>query len=87
MRERSAQNDVEYHLCRARSERNIAYRSGDEVAAEAHLRLSALHLQRALLLKSVRRAPVGNVHPFQPALASTASRAVPLRMVELPSMR
>jgi len=87
MRERSPLSDVEYHLCRARSERNIAYRSGDELAADAHMRLSALHLQRALLLKVVRRAPAGNVHPFQPALTGTDSPAVPPPILELPLMR
>ena len=80
MRERSAHSDVEYHLCRARSERNIAYRSGDELAADVHMQLSALHLQRALLFQTVRRASVENIHSFQPTVAGTDSSAVPPRV-------
>ena len=33
-------------------------------AADAHMRLSALHLERALTLEAVRREPVGSVHPL-----------------------
>ena len=75
MPDRSRCSDVEYHLRRARSEREIAYRSGDAVAGDAHMRLSALHLRRALLLQAVRSAPVGNVHPFR-SIASEAPAAV-----------
>ena len=57
-------NDINYHLQRARSERDIAYRSGDACASDAHLRLSALHLSRALLLQEVQRGPVGNITPI-----------------------
>jgi hypothetical protein len=39
------------------------------------MRLSALHLQRALLLQAVGRGPVGNIHPFR-TLASTECRPV-----------
>ena len=59
--------ELEYHLRRARTERDIAYRSGDPCVSDAHMQLSALHLQRALLLQEVRRAPVANVTPFKPA--------------------
>ncbi len=58
--------ELEYHLRRARTERDIAYRSGDPCVSDAHMQLSALHLQRALLLQEVRRAPAGNVNPFKP---------------------
>ena len=57
--------DIDYHLQRSRSERDIAYRSGDARVSDAHLRLSALHLARALLLQEVRRTPVGNVTPIR----------------------
>lgn len=57
--------DVEYHLERARSERDLAYKSSNAEASDAHMRLSALHLERALVLQEVRRAAVGNVTPFQ----------------------
>ena len=58
-------SDLQFHLHRARMERDIAYRSADADAADIHMQLSALHLGRALLLQEVRRAPVGNVLPFQ----------------------
>ncbi len=58
-------SELEYHLSRARTERGIAYRSADPCVSDAHMRLSVLHLQRALLLQEVRRAPVGNVTPFK----------------------
>jgi hypothetical protein len=61
----SRRNDLEYHLQRARSERNIAYRAANQFAADAHMRLSALHLHRALLFQAVRRAMMGNVHPSE----------------------
>jgi hypothetical protein len=34
-----------YHLKRARSERELAYESGDERVSDAHMGLSMLHLQ------------------------------------------
>jgi hypothetical protein len=58
-------SDLQYHLRRARVERDIAYRAGDPRVSDAHMRLSALHLQRALLLQEVQRAPVGNVSPLK----------------------
>ena len=82
----SQSTDVEYHLRRARVERDIAYRSGDGVAADAHMRLSELHLQRALLIQAVRTAPVGNVHPFREALAGRGS-AIRIPVLELRSRR
>jgi hypothetical protein len=65
MPERSRSTEVEYHRRRARSERDVAYRSANELAADAHMRLSALHLQRALLLQAMDRGPVGNIHPIR----------------------
>jgi len=64
---------VEYHLRRAQSERDVAYRSDSAVAADAHMRLSELHLQRALLLRAITLGAVGNVHPLQ-EMASTECR-------------
>jgi hypothetical protein len=45
----------EYHSARARAERELAYRSADERGSDAHMRLSALHLSRALILSEVNR--------------------------------
>jgi hypothetical protein len=81
-------NPIEYHLERARCERHIAYRSADPRVSDAHMDLSALHLNRALLLQEVLREPVGNVSPLRPALdsVSTATAPAPLvRLIELPS--
>jgi hypothetical protein len=63
-------NDFEYHLQRARSERNIAYRAIDPCVSDAHMTLSVLHLQRAMLLREVRLAPVANVTLFRSSLES-----------------
>jgi hypothetical protein len=86
MAKRSPFTDLEYHLRRARSERDVAYRIGDGVAADAHMRLSALHLRQALLLQRVRREPVGNVRPLIGSPADAGS-SVPLPILELPSIR
>ena len=76
--------DVEYHLERARSEQDIAYRTSHSGASGAHMQLSFLHLQRALLLQKVRTEPVGNVTPF---LAPKVSRSEPdLFQVCMPGM-
>jgi hypothetical protein len=48
-------NDQQYHAHRAKTERELAYRTADEVAADVHLRLSALHLSRAMILQEVDR--------------------------------
>ena len=45
----------DYHASRARTERDIAYRTTDGRASDAHMRLSALHLSRALILEEVDR--------------------------------
>jgi hypothetical protein len=57
--------DVEYHMRRALAERATADRATNAFAADAHMRLSELHLERALTLQAVRRRTVGNVHPFR----------------------
>jgi hypothetical protein len=80
--------DVEYHLHRARSERDIAYRAAIECVSDAHMRLSALHLGRALLLQDVQRPPVGNVTPFRSASdrqPTPGTAAACNGLVELPS--
>jgi hypothetical protein len=78
MPERSRSTEVEYHLRRARSEREVAYRSANELAADAHMCLSALHLQRALLLQAVGRGPVENIHPFRtPAISECKPMPLP----------
>jgi hypothetical protein len=38
--------DVDYHVERARAELDSAYRAQHRAAAEAHMRLSALHMGR-----------------------------------------
>lgn len=86
MPERCRSADVEYHLGRARVERDVAYRAGDGVAADAHMRLSELHLQRALLLQAVRTGPVGNVRPFREAPAGRGLAAA-MPALELRSRR
>ncbi len=40
--------NTQYHIERARAELDMAYRAEQRVAAEAHMRLSALHMERAL---------------------------------------
>jgi hypothetical protein len=52
----------EYHARRARAERDIAYRATDGRVSDAHMRLSALHLSRALILEEVDRR-LGEPHP------------------------
>jgi hypothetical protein len=48
--------DKDYHSQRARVERDLAYRSPDARVSESHMRLSALHLSRALILEEVDRS-------------------------------
>ena len=82
MPDRSRGTDVEYHLRRARSERDIAYRSADGLVADPHMRLSALHLHRALLLEAVNRAAVGNIHPLR-AVTNNECRPVPVSILSV----
>jgi hypothetical protein len=43
--------DYHHHIERARSEMDCAYRARDHVAAAAHMKLSALHMERARLAR------------------------------------
>ncbi|HEX9932987.1 MAG TPA: hypothetical protein VGB08_09120 [Allosphingosinicella sp.] len=40
------QEDREYHMKRATAELDRAYQAGSRPAADAHMRLSSLHMQR-----------------------------------------
>lgn len=51
----AAADDEAYHIVRARSERHRAYQLGDSSGSDAHMRLAALHLQRAIGLAELRR--------------------------------
>ena len=53
-------DDRDYHSRRARTEGDIAYRAADARVSDAHMRLSALHLSRALLLQEGDQ-PLGEV--------------------------
>lgn len=44
--------DYHYHVDRARTEMDCAYRAQSHAAAAAHMRLSALHMDRARLAKA-----------------------------------
>ncbi len=59
--------DIDYHMQRSRSERDLAYRYGTGAVADAHMALSELHLQRALTLQRVQHAPFENVTPLSRA--------------------
>jgi hypothetical protein len=43
--------DYDYHVVRARAELDCAYRAEGKAAAMAHMKLSALHMERARLAK------------------------------------
>ena len=45
--------DAQYHIERARAELDLAYRAEQRAAADAHMRLSALHMQHARLSGAV----------------------------------
>ena len=49
-------HDREYHMQRARTELDWAYRAERRNVAEAHLRLSSLHMERVKLLSEPDRA-------------------------------
>ncbi len=78
--------DAEYHLSRARTERDVAYRSADVLAADLHMRLSALHMHQALLIQAANRERVNNVYEF-PQRRSTGECAAVLPALQLPAMR
>ncbi|HEX8223094.1 MAG TPA: hypothetical protein VF605_04660 [Allosphingosinicella sp.] len=44
--------DYHYHLERARAEMDCAYRATDHAAAAAHMKLSALHMDRIRIAKA-----------------------------------
>ena len=46
----SYNQDSQYHIERARAELDLAYRAEQRAAADAHMRLSALHMERARAL-------------------------------------
>ena len=47
-------NDRDHHRDRVRAELDLAYRADSRAAADAHLRLSALHMHRLAELDGVR---------------------------------
>jgi hypothetical protein len=55
-------DQLNYHARRARAERDIADRTAEGRASDAHMRLSALHLSRALVLPEVDRR-LGEARP------------------------
>jgi hypothetical protein len=52
------QDEIKFHSDRAMSELDLASRSADMRAAEAHLRLSALHLERMRQLTETILSPL-----------------------------
>jgi hypothetical protein len=52
------QDEIKFHSDRAMSELELASRSADMRAAEAHLRLSALHLERMRQLTETMPSPL-----------------------------
>jgi hypothetical protein len=52
------QDEIKFHSDRAMSELDLASRSADRRAAEAHLRLSALHLERMRKLAESEPSPL-----------------------------
>jgi hypothetical protein len=55
----SADIDREYHTERARVELDQAYRAESSAAAEAHMKLSSLHMQRLQALGVAESGPAG----------------------------
>lgn len=45
-------DERDYHTARAQAELDSSYRATHGAAAEAHMKLSALHMQRAMSMKS-----------------------------------
>jgi hypothetical protein len=52
------QDDIKFHSDRAMNELDLASRAIDMRAAEAHLRLSALHLERMRQLAETTPSPL-----------------------------
>lgn len=57
----SEQELREYHIERARAEFDCSYRAENQFAAEAHMRLAALHMERAGTV-SVQEHDEGRAH-------------------------
>ena len=69
--------DLSYHQDRARAELDCGYRASSGNAADAHLRLSAMHMKRAL---EISRAP-------RPALFGGESRNAAATGIASPSSK
>lgn len=78
--------DQAYHSSRARTERELATRSADARASDAHLRLSALHLSRALLLEELERN-FGAQREVGPAAVGRRARRPLLSIAAAPARR
>ena len=85
--DKSASPKVEYHLGRARSERDRAYRATDARVSDAHMRLSVLHLQRALMLQARQPAQTGDPQLIPSMTDETEPPAPWLQILELPRTR
>ena len=48
----------QYHIDRARAELDLAYRAEVATAAEAHMRLAALHMERVRLAGAAPQPPL-----------------------------
>jgi hypothetical protein len=51
--------DYDYHVERARAEIDRGYRAQSEEAAAAHMKLSALHMERARLARAAAEEHAG----------------------------
>ena len=65
--------DLSYHQDRARAEFDCGYRARAGAAADAHLRLSALHMQRALEISGARRPGLFRGEPRSDAATGIGS--------------
>ena len=70
-----SQSDREYHKLRAQAELDCAYRAENYKVAEAHMRLSALHMQRLrdgdLTPRSVRTDQFDCLKPHRETLGGS----------------
>jgi hypothetical protein len=57
------QDDVKFHSDRAMAEIDLARKSRDRTAAEAHLRLSSLHLDRVRALSGISASASASPSP------------------------
>lgn len=51
------EDEKDYHLTRARAEMDLAYRAPEASAAQAHMKLSALHMARIKALDPTNAGP------------------------------